>query len=232
MAYRTSGKKYGELQQVIKDNIPEMWTGLEFELSMLRILNIHGNTLPFIGLFLARPGSYKTQIIHLPSDWYCTYYTDDFTAKSFVSHSTAVSEEELEEIDMLPRIKNRLFLTPELAPIFTVKEEDLVKTLGIITRIADGQGYKSNSGAHGQRGYGSFLHNLMFTWLGAVVDIPYRVYKMLGNLGFKMYLFRLPFKENTEDDLFIGMSEDFESKITNIRSVLYEYLYLFEMGPD
>ena len=224
--------KYGELQQVIKDNIPEMWTGLEFELSMLRILNIHGNTLPFIGLFLARPGSYKTQIISLPSDWYCTYYTDDFTAKSFVSHSTAVSEEELEEIDMLPRIKNRLFLTPELAPIFTVKEEDLVKTLGIITRIADGQGYKSNSGAHGQRGYGSSTDNLMFTWLGAVVDIPYRVYKMLGNLGFKMYFFRLPFKENTEDELLIGMSEDFESKITNIRSVLYEYLYLFEMGPE
>lgn len=223
--------KYETLRQVVKENIPEIWTGLEFELSVLRILNLYGNTLPFIGLFLARPGSYKTQTISLLQDWYCTYYTDDFTAKSFVSHSTAVSEEELEDIDMLPRIKNRLFLTPELAPIFTVKEEDLVKTLGIITRIADGHGYQSNSGAHGRRGYGSQTDKLMFTWLGAAVDIPYRVYKMLGNLGFKLYFFRLPFKESTKNDLFLGMSEDFETKISKIKSALCDYLYLFETGP-
>jgi hypothetical protein len=213
--------KYEILRQIVKENIPEMWIGLEFELSVLRILNLYGNTLPFIGLFLARPGSYKTQMISLLQDWYCTYYTDDFTAKSFVSHSTAVTEEELEDIDMLPRIKNRLFLTPELAPIFTVKEEDL----------ADGHGYQSNSGAHGQRGYGSRTDKLMFTWLGAAVDIPYRVYKMLGNLGFKLYFFRLPFKESTKDDLLNGMSVDFETEISKIRSALYDYLYLFETGP-
>jgi hypothetical protein len=92
---------------------------------------------------------------------------------------------------MLPKIKDRLFLTPELAPTFTLKDEDLIKVLGIITRIADGHGFVSNSGAHGQRGYDG---DIMFTWLGAVVDIPYKVYKMLGNLGFKLYFFRLPFK--------------------------------------
>ena len=162
------------------------------------------------------------------SKWYCAYYTDDFTAKSFVSHSTSASKEELDEIDMLPRLKNRLFLTPELAPTFTVKDEDLNKTLGIITRIADGQGFKSNSGAHGQRGYDQ---NIMFAWIGAVVDIPYKVYKMLGNLGFKLYFFRLPFKEKTENDLIMEMSEDFSDKINRIMSTLFEYLYLFETGP-
>ena len=177
---------------------------------------------------MGRASSCKTQTISLLSGWYCVYYTDDFTAKSFVSHSTSVSKEELAEIDMLPKIKNRLFLTPELAPIFTVKDEDLSKMLGIITRIADGQGFKSNSGAHGQRGYDE---NTMFVWIGAVVDIPYKVYKMLGNLGFKLYFFRLPFEEKTEMDLLLGMSEDFPSKINNIKSTLYEYLYLFETGP-
>ena len=121
-------EQYKELKKVVIDNIPEIWPGLEFELSTLRILNILGCNLPFIGLILGRPSSYKTQIISLLSKWYCAYYTDDFTAKSFVSHSTSVSKEELAEIDMLPKIKNRLFLTPELAPIFTVKDEDLNKT--------------------------------------------------------------------------------------------------------
>jgi hypothetical protein len=221
-------KQYKELQETVINNIPELWPGLEFELSVLRILNISGCNLPFIGLLLGRPSSYKTQALSLLKEWYCVYYTDDFTAKSFVSHSTSVSKEELAEIDMLPRIKHRLFLTPELAPMFTVKDEDLNKMLGIITRIADGQGFKSNSGAHGQRGYDE---NIMFAWIGAVVDIPYKVYKMLGNLGFKLYFFRIPYTEKSEEELVTEMSEDFSSKIKNITSILNEYLYLFESGP-
>jgi hypothetical protein len=220
-------KQYNELETVI-NNVPELWPGLEFELSVLRILNISGCSLPFIGLLLGRPSSSKTQTLSLLSGWYCVYYTDDFTAKSFVSHSTSVLKEELPDIDMLPKLKNRLFLTPELAPMFTVKDEDLNKTLGIITRVADGQGFKSNSGAHGQRGYDE---NIMFTWIGAVVDIPYKVYKMLGNLGFKLYFFRLPYIEKTEDDLLTEMSGDYSSKINKIKLALYEYLYLFETGP-
>ena len=145
-----------------------MWNGLEFELSVLRILNIYGCTLPFIGILLGRPSSYKTQIISPLRKWYCTYYTDDFTAKSFVSHNTSVSEEELTNIDMLPKIGNNMFLTPELAPTFTVKDEDLIKILGIITRIADGQGFISNSGAHGQRGYDQ---KIMFTWVSCRYSI-------------------------------------------------------------
>ena len=48
-------ERYAELQNVINTNIPEIWPGLEFELSSLRILNIHDCDLPFIGLILARP---------------------------------------------------------------------------------------------------------------------------------------------------------------------------------
>jgi hypothetical protein len=35
-----------------------------------------------------------------------------------------VAKEQLQEIDMLPKIKNKLFLTPELAPTFAAKEDD------------------------------------------------------------------------------------------------------------
>jgi predicted transcriptional regulator len=221
-------KKYNELRNTVNSTISELWPGLEFELSAMRILNISGCSLPFISLFLGRASSFKTQTLSLLSGWYCVYYTDDFTAKSFVSHSTSVSKEELAEIDMLPKIKNKFFATSELATMFTAKEEDLNKMLGIITRIADGQGFKSNSGAHGQRGYDE---NIMFVWIGAVVDIPYKVYKMLGNLGFKLYFFRLPYTEKSEEDLVTEMSEDFSSKINKIKSILFEYLYLFETGP-
>ena len=112
--------------------------------------------------------------------WPQTFYTDHFTSKSLVSHSTVVTKEELAEIDMLPRWKNKLVLLPELAPIFTAKDEDLTHLLGILTRVLDGQGYQSDSGAHGHRGYDE---RIMFVLAGASVDIPYKVYKVLGYLG-------------------------------------------------
>ena len=44
-----------------------------------------------------------------------------------------------------------------------------------MTRILDGHGYESDTGAHGHRGYNE---KMMFTWIGAAVDIPYKVHKL------------------------------------------------------
>jgi hypothetical protein len=226
---RTLQEKYQNLQQVVKKEMPEIWPGLEFELSVSRILNIGGNTLPFIGILLGRPSSYKTVIIELLKPWRNTYYTDNFTARSFVSHSTSVDLEDLEEIDMLPKIKDRVFLTPELSPMFTSKEEDLVQALGIITRIADGHGYGSDSGAHGHRGYD---FDIMFAWVAAAVDIPYRVYKILNNLGHRLCYYRLHFKDESLQDLteYAAEQEDFNDKKGRIQSALFDYLKWFEIG--
>ncbi len=156
-------ERYNELCNAVNMNIPEIWPGLEFELSSLRILNIYECDLPFIGIILGRPSSYKTIVINLLKPWYCTFYTDSFSPKAWVTHTTAVdSEAELMKIDMLPKVKDRHFLTPELAPIFTNEEKDLGLILGTITRIADGHGYGNDSGAHGHRQYG----NTMFVWTG------------------------------------------------------------------
>jgi hypothetical protein len=210
--------------------MPEIWPGLEFELSISRILKIEDCTLPFIGIVLGKPSSYKTVIISLMKKWPDAFYTDNFTAKSFVSHSTAVNAEELGEIDMLPKIKNKLFLTPELSPMFTTKEEDLQQLLGIVTRIADGHGYVSDSGAHGHRGYDE---DIMFVWVGAAVDIPYKVYRALGNLGPKIYFFRMKFDEQTHDQLLDYATDDgnFNPQVMKIRNALFDYLKWFEIGP-
>ena len=77
------------------------------------------------------PSCLKTVNIELFRNWPQTYYTDNFSARSFVSHSTALPREQLEEIDMLPRIKDKLFLTPELAQTFAAKDDDLIQVLGI-----------------------------------------------------------------------------------------------------
>ena len=62
-------ERHDELRKVVNANIPEIWPGLEFELSSLRILNIHECNLPFIGIILGRPSSYKTIVINLLRRW-------------------------------------------------------------------------------------------------------------------------------------------------------------------
>jgi hypothetical protein len=196
----------------------------------MRILNIYGCTLPFIGIILGRPAGGKTQVISLLRKWPHAYYTDIFTARSFVTHTTAVKKkEDLIKIDMLPRIKNKVFGTPEFSPIFTAKEEDLRSILGIITRIADGQGLASDSGAHGHRAYEG-TH--MLVWIGAAVDVPYSVYKVLASLGPKLYFFRLPFEDRTVDDIIKEMGGDFSIKFDSIQAAIYDYLKWFEIAPD
>ncbi len=130
--------KYLYLQSVIEKDMQTLWSGLEFELSIQKILNIKDCTLPFAGIILGVSSSLKTQCIELLRSWPNTFYTDNFSAKSFVFHTTAMPKEMLAEIDLLPKIKNKCFLTPELAPTFAAKDDDLIQILGIMTTILDG----------------------------------------------------------------------------------------------
>ena len=180
-------------------------------------------------ILLGAPSSLKTVGIQLLRTALGTFYTDNFTARSFVSHSTAVKEDKLKEIDLLPKIKNKLFLAPEMAPLFAKKEEELVDVIGILTRVADGQGFESDSGGCGHRGY---TGEYMFVMIGAAVDIPYKVHKHLGNMGPKLYFFRLPKLVKHEDDYLEELQQDtFHIRFKRIEKSLNAYLNTFDMGP-
>lgn len=192
-------------------------------------MNIKNCTLPFAGIVLGRPSSFKTVGIELFRKWINVFYTDSFSAKAFVSHNTGVAKSKLGEIDLLPKIRNRLFLTPELSPTFAKKDDDLIEILGIMTRVLDGQGYESDTGAHGHKSYtGSY----MFVRVGAAVNIPYKVYKYLAALGPELYFLRLSHTEKSEDNCLDEMNADnFNLKLIDIIESLYDYLDWFEKCP-
>jgi hypothetical protein len=217
-------KQYTKLYDVVKENLPNLWTALEFGLSVKTILNIEGCSLPFAGIILGPPSSLKTVAIELLRSREHTYFTNNFNARAFVTHNSAIKKKDLGDYDMLPKLKNKLFLTPELAPTFTARDEELLQTLGILTAILDGHGYESDTGAQGHRGYSE---DIMFTWLGAAVDIPYKVYKHLSYLGPKLHFFRLPKIENTEDYHFAHKDDDFNLKLDKIRLGLDSYFDCF-----
>jgi hypothetical protein len=88
-------KRYATMEEVTKRYFPHAWDGIEFTLSVLRILNIDRCTLPFAGIILARSGGNKTLSSGMLIPWPYAYYTRKFTAKAFVSHNTAIASENL-----------------------------------------------------------------------------------------------------------------------------------------
>ena len=97
-----------------------------------RVCNIHTKDSKYKKLhvticwYIIRcPSSLKTVIVELFRLWKNSYYTDNFSPKSFISHYAGIKEEQLKKIDMLPKIKDKFFLCSELSPMFAKKEDEL-----------------------------------------------------------------------------------------------------------
>ena len=190
-------KRTKSLQDLVERYFSGKYKILETCLSVKALELIEGVTLPFCLILVVRPGSSKSTILYTIESLGNCYSTDAFTPKSFVSHMANVAEEDLSKIDLLPKIKGKTFITPELAPLFSAQDEKLLETIGILTKILDGKGFKSESGARGQRGYEG---NYFFTWLGAIVEISSKVWNVIGFMGPKMYFLRLPEESISEQD--------------------------------
>lgn len=193
-------EKYNFLKSTVEKNFPEIWQTIEFILSVMNVLHIKNNTLPFAGFILGPASSSKTLGLQMLRNLEMTFYTDSFTPRSFVSHNNSISRDKIQEIDLLPKIKNKLFITLELAPIFSNKDDELIQLLAMITRILDGQGFESDSGSLGHRGYSE---DIMFTWVGAAVEIPRKVHKHLASLGPKLYFFRMGIKRKQKKNILM-----------------------------
>lgn len=178
-----------QVKQNIEMNFPNRSFAMIVLMSVKAQMLIEGITLPFTLILMGNPSTYKSTILEIISCLPNSYVSDSFTPKSFVSHASNSKKKDLEKIDLLPRIKHQTLITPELAPLFSGKQDDLIVYFGMLTRILDGRGFQSDSGVHGKRGYSGDYY---FTWIGAVIDIPHRVWSLLGNLGPKIFFFRLP----------------------------------------
>lgn len=222
-------EKYDVLRKIMEMHYPEAWPMMEFCLSVKSILNVLNLTLPFMGVIVAPPASMKTMVIQLFRKYPNTFYTDSFTPSSLVSHNAALTEEQLEKVDMLPKMKDKVVLVPEMAPLFTANDDDLQKVMGIITRINDGHGLENDSGAHGHRKYG----DTMFVCIGAVVEIPPRIWKLLGTLGHKIYFLRPSLRKKTIWELKkIAKNNNFSAINKEIEDALLDYLKTFDAAPE
>jgi len=207
-----------KLEKTIENNFPNRFFAIQLGLSIKAQMLIEGITQPTALFLLGPPSALKSTTLEILSALPDCYRSDSFTPRAFVSHSANVSEKKLKSIDLLPKIKHKTLITPELSILFTGNQEEVIYNFGMLTRILDGRGYVSDTGVHGQRGYQGDYY---FTWLGAVIEIPHRVWKLLGHLGPKIYFYRLPEENITA-----------EQKLAQIKKTLKENSYVNRLNSS
>ena len=132
---------------------------------------------------------------------------------------------------MLPRIRYRTLIVRELGSIFGAKDDDLIKSFGILTRVLDGEGLETDSGVHGRRGYkGDYL----FMLLAGTTPIPPRVFKIMGNFGSRLF-FRSLHTPDEDDDELIAQNKGTARKLkeSECKTTTERFLRtLWDMNPN
>jgi len=184
---------FEEWRKTILDNFQHLWPYAEACASTIAILLIK-DAQPVALVLQGVPGSGKTTTLDFFQGFPLSHATDKFTPKAFVSHVAQKSEKELRRIDLLPRIKDKVLITPDLSTLFGAKSEELKEIFSLLTRVLDGRGLTIDSGVYGSRGYEG---DYMFTWIGATTPIPHSVWDLFGNLGARMYFMHVTKKSKT-----------------------------------
>lgn len=209
---------------------PEFVLPAEIGLSVICQLRILDIANPFGLVYVDVPSSGKTIILNFFSDLEeLAYPTDTFTAASFVSNASNVPLNTLKDIDLLPKIKNKVLIVRDLAPIFGMRDDDLLKTMGVLTRVFDGEGLITNSGIHGRRGYeGKYL----FMFLAASTPIQSRVWKVIGNFGSRLFFYNLNTPDKDPKTLADQLSANLSPKSKEKRCRQYTKEFISELFQD
>lgn len=153
-----------------------------------------------------------------------TYISDNFTPRAFVSHSASVDRKKLKsEVDLLPRLKGKVLIVSDLAPIFGKRADDLQEAMGVLTRVLDGKGYQSDSGVHGQRGYQG---DYRFAMLGATTLLDAKSWKIMSKLGPRILFYSVPVVDESEEEQLekLYSSTTYNQKVEECRDAVSAHL--------
>ena len=212
-----------EWENTITSNFPEYQFPAKMCLSVISQLLINDVTNPFALVLVDVPSSGKTVTLNFFNGLSSLAYTSDkFTPQSFVPKAANIPKAGLAQVDLLPRIRYKSLIVREMGVIFSQRDDDLLSSLGTLTRVLDGEGLQVDAGVHGQRGYqGDYL----FMLLAGSTPLPPRVWKAMGNLGSRLFFLNMHSPEDTEEDL-IGQlgGTNWRVKEQNCKNITTEFL--------
>jgi len=207
------------VREAISRYFPHLWPAVEAGLSTCATLLLSDNANPVALIYVGPSSAGKTTVASMfegvvVKGVQLVYRSDRFTHASFVTHSAKATEQQLAKTDLLPKIRFKILLTPELSTIFRGKPDELAERFSVITRVLDGQGLTTDSGTHGRRGYtGDYL----FAWIGCTTPFSDTVWEVMAQLGSRLFFLVMDTGvTSTVDDMVKAHSEtqSYKDKIT------------------
>jgi hypothetical protein len=176
-----------KVEAVVGGCFPEALNALKAALAVVAVGCIADNQQPTTLILLGRSGAGKSLALNflIPESGdtkleKVIYRCDKVTTAAFVSHKADLTSEELEGVDLLPRIRGKTMVSKELAPFFAGKREELLERFATLASVLDGKGFISDSGAHGRRGYAEPIN---FQWLGATTPLSPEALDVMAHVG-------------------------------------------------
>lgn len=207
----------------VEQYFPGLSQGIDVGLSVWAELKIKDISLPAGLFFVGNPGGGKTTLINILNDPAETYYLDSFTPAGFVSNVQGKTQSALNEIDLLPKVKDKLLLTPELNVTWNQKKETLAENIGILSRVLDGNGLMKHAGTHGTRGYRG---KIMFAWIAATTPMSPHVWLNLAQTGSKLYFYPVETKKHDDKDIvnMLKGKVNYGEKIAKCKSLVSSFM--------
>jgi len=206
-----------EVEKMVDLYYPGLAKPVLAELAVFGAMSLAERTKPLSLIFEAGSGTGKTAVVQMAfvvdeglKNY--VYRCDKFTPKSFVSHAANQPGDQLVEIDLLPKLRNKVLITKELAPIFRGRTEYLTDNFSVLIAVLDGKGFTSDSGMRGQRGY---QEPIVFNWIGATTPLPKSTHRLMSQLGTRLLFYEIPPISHAEDVLLAYALKDEASKAEN-----------------
>jgi hypothetical protein len=203
------------VDDIVRRYYPSLVRTVHAALAVIGAMALKGRTKPLSVIFETASGYGKTASLQMtfplpPEDGKkgvepYIYRSDKFTPKAFVSHAASIKAEKLADVDLLPRLENKVLVTKELAPLFRGRVEELQDNFSILISVLDGKGFTSDSGMRGRRGY---ERPILFNWLGATTPLPASTHRLMSQLGTRLLFYEVPCQQPSEEELLKYASED------------------------
>lgn len=146
-------------------------------------------------IIVGNASSGKTTALELFKGWDRIFTSQEVTPAAFVTHNADQSDEELGEMDLLPKITDQVLWVPEMGTWFS--GDDIEKYMRTLSGVADGAGYVKSTGAQGSHGYDGDPGDYQFGLMGATTPPSPSAWSEMGNAGARVLMHG---KANTEDD--------------------------------
>ena len=214
-----------EIEATVTDQFDEQtWAVTEAALAAHATLLLDGPQNCTGLIIVGETGAGKTTVLRFFEQGLddMVYRSDDLTPASFVSQDASQAEEQLEEVDLLPRIKHKTLLVRDMSTWFTGDRDAIGKRLSNLAHVLDGEGFTRDAGSHGRRGYQG---DYRFAFLGATTPLKPRVWDQMGHTGNRFVFVKMPGTTDVEtavEDVF--EENEYGDRIDKCRGVVQDHL--------